>query len=132
MSLNKRSLLLYITIIETQEGNAMLTDILLTCIKNMLAIFSASKRQKIKNIELEFEKQYSSNKKSESPLLCFYFLSKILINLFFRALENSKTYNWWNKPSYMVPLCTCTTRFFYKNNFIRTPRLKFAQKLSTS
>ena len=112
MSLNKRSLLLYIITIETQEGNAMLTDILLTCIKNMLVIFSASKRQKIKNIELEIEKQYSSNKKSESPLLCFYFLSKILINLFFRALENSKTYNWWNKPSYLVPLCTCLYTLF--------------------
>ena len=32
--------------------------------KNILRIFSATKRQKIKNIEPESEKQYSSKKKS--------------------------------------------------------------------
>ena len=46
--------------LETQKGNAMLTDIFYSPV--FLRIFLASKRQKIKNIEPDSEKQYSSKK----------------------------------------------------------------------
>ena len=46
--------------LETREGNVMLTYSIDLYSKDILRIFSTSKRQKIMNIEPGFEKQYSS------------------------------------------------------------------------